>query len=664
MVVLPDVGSVYRLIGAEGSALASHHGERFVLMAPGAAGHGRSLKLDVTDRITGGRLLLTMEGASTITLDIEDPDWEVEHSGILDVDGDLRMGKIDMQLDGVWFRLAQATRQDPAVLRLVFEDLTISMMREHHKPMKAARGSVTRAEFIGKMVNELPAPMRLFYSPERSEKQPVARPDYPTATPSKDDKTGGFDKGAHFNAYHKPATKDEMGEAATVLTVCDQLSVSTLVRESIICAALGESGFAPTRVSSAGAKGVFQMMPEWWSKIGWQDTEKQARHFIEAGFYRYGGARKLASANPQMSPGEIASRVEGSATDGQNAGYYNDFLPEARKIIRLWKGGGGSSSGDTVFQLQAYQFTRGLPGRKEDSWEAGTRLAGQVNWRLFVAGGVVVYASDDWLIAQSSRLTIPTPTEDFLVDRPTYDWDHGKLAGNVVLQVVASRWSQLPSTIVHLSEAGWGPIRGRWLLLEVDQNLFVDDDCRITLTKPIQPRKEIAAQVQTVSGDTPGRQGSGTGSIFYVGDSLGVGTMPFLRRIVRGTRIDSEVLGSQRSSWGVDQLEGALRLRTYDNIVFDFGTNDTKASQLRASIKRARRIAPEAHIYVMTLNGPFDTAAKNKLLNDWADPHVHVVPWRSYARDHGVQFESTGVHPDADGYEKRAHLIAKVMGFE
>jgi lysophospholipase L1-like esterase len=138
-----------------------------------------------------------------------------------------------------------------------------------------------------------------------------------------------------------------------------------------------------------------------------------------------------------------------------------------------------------------------------------------------------------------------------------------------------------------------------------------------------------------------------------VGDSLGVGTAPYLRSR-GGVRGDSRV--GRPSSEGVAVLRQRLR-RGHRAVVFDLGTNDASAGELRQSLRQARRLVGDRELYVSTVNGP-DAAAKNALLKRFArrSPNIHLV--------RGAQRVATGpdgIHPTASGYRVRGALYSRAL---
>jgi hypothetical protein len=469
-----------------------------------AVSAGRIPPVNVADRLLSARALLTIDGASTLDLGISDPEWLIEASGLLDLDGNGRLNAIDVTLDTLAFRLVKASRQDPTILAVTFEDKAVALLRDHTKPRTWSRGSITRAQAIEAMVREVRETYIPFYAPEKGHKQPVDRPDYPKVTPNLGQ--SGFDKGTRFKIKQATADAEQMRNVATVLGVCDQLSVTPRARLAILVAGIGENDFhTEGKPSSAGARGVFQLIPETERNLGfsYRDVEAGARHFLQHGFYKYGGAIKLAHDHPGMTVGEIASRVEGSATDGQNAYYYNSFHDEAVKIAALWHSGDQNQGSHESLHIKAYQFTRGLPGKREDSFQAAQRLAQDVAWRFYVVGGIAVFATDAWLITNPAEHVLDDPDGPGLLERPAYDWDHGKHVGIINLRVIADRWTVLPGEVVALDGQAWGPLQGRWLVETVDQNLLDRTDCALTLIAPVAARLEPAPEVisRTTTGD-------------------------------------------------------------------------------------------------------------------------------------------------------------------
>lgn len=144
------------------------------------------------------------------------------------------------------------------------------------------------------------------------------------------------------------------------------------------------------------------------------------------------------------------------------------------------------------------------------------------------------------------------------------------------------------------------------------------------------------------------------GKTLVIGDSLGVGTVPYLRKA--GVLLEADVVGGRSSASGIEALRRKLATGTYGRIVLDLGTNDTSAAQLVASVRKAQRLAPGARIFIPTVNGP-QAAAKNAALRQL--PGVTLVNW---AMASGGLLSPDGIHATGSGYAKRAAILKNRMG--
>lgn len=147
------------------------------------------------------------------------------------------------------------------------------------------------------------------------------------------------------------------------------------------------------------------------------------------------------------------------------------------------------------------------------------------------------------------------------------------------------------------------------------------------------------------------------GPILYVGDSLGVGTFPELRRLLPDVALDGDNRIGRSSGEGLRVLRSTLR-RKHGIVIFDIGTNDRDASTMKKNLKRARRRAGDRPLVVFTLNKP-SVAPLNGVLRDFAASadNVELVDWRAVAGKEGL-LAGDGIHATAAGYRRRARLIS------
>jgi hypothetical protein len=457
--------------------------------------------LPIAEAVTRAEVTLTIVGSSTVEIDVHDPEWLIERSGFLDPDSNGRLNTAAIAIDGLTFRLAAARRQNADTLTLVFEDEAKQLLDSHNKHVHVSRNKRTRAEFIGALIAEIKDKNLVYISPEESRRQLVKHPDLPKITP----RDSGFDAGTTFKIKNQTADLGQMRNVAIVMTICDQLQVTERVRLAALVAGIGESEFrAIANRGGSDYGGVFQGKYKGDNpQFKLTDTEGMARAFLQGGKgFQGGGAIALAAAHPDWSAGHIAYVVEGSrsnfSSDSAAEAFYQGNHAEAKQIAGLWKSGTGGQN-SSVLHFKSFEFTRGLPGKTETSWEAAIRLADEVNWRFFTVGSVVSFVSDDWLISRPAQLVLDPldaagtwAVPSGLLSMPEYDQDRSKLASTVTLRAVADAWGVLPGEVVVLRNQG--AISGEWITETFTFDLLDHTQATVSLIKPIPPLKEPAPE--------------------------------------------------------------------------------------------------------------------------------------------------------------------------
>jgi phage-related minor tail protein len=147
------------------------------------------------------------------------------------------------------------------------------------------------------------------------------------------------------------------------------------------------------------------------------------------------------------------------------------------------------------------------------------------------------------------------------------------------------------------------------------------------------------------------------GTVGYVGDSLGVGTLDAGLKAKLGGKINLKhnAAESRFSSTGVDVLK-AMLTKQMDAVVFDLGTNDGSAGLLGSSIGRVKGMIGKRPLVMSTMLGP-DAAKKNDKVRNATE---FVAPWASAAGQY-VGGDPQGIHPNGAGYGRRATMVADAV---
>ena len=159
---------------------------------------------------------------------------------------------------------------------------------------------------------------------------------------------------------------------------------------------------------------------------------------------------------------------------------------------------------------------------------------------------------------------------------------------------------------------------------------------------------------------------SAVGGVLVIGDSLEVGTSPYLRDLLSGVPLTVDAQTSRPSSTGVAILRSRL---TADDrvVVFDLGTNDDPAQPgaLAADLSAVRQIAGDRCVVVATLNRPpyngVSVDGLNRVVRSFAtgSPPAQLVDWRGTALANPGLLGPDGVHATPGGYAARAQLVAQ-----
>lgn len=165
-----------------------------------------------------------------------------------------------------------------------------------------------------------------------------------------------------------------------------------------------------------------------------------------------------------------------------------------------------------------------------------------------------------------------------------------------------------------------------------------------------------------------GALGAGTAAadpgVLVVGDSLEVGTAPYLDDQLRGLSLTVDSRNGRPSSEGVVVLRARLRAE-HRVLVFDLGTNDDPSQPgiLAGNLRAAREIAAGRCLVVASVNRPPVAGASseglNRVIRDFVaeTAGAQLVDWRAAAASDPGLLSADRIHATAGGYALRARLV-------
>jgi hypothetical protein len=476
--------------------------ERAVILDAVAKG-GRNVT--ISDAITGGTLERTIEGASTLTLELHDPHRELLQAELTKA--------FDLEFAGVWWRLVKIGKSGNKVT-LTLEDRDVAHLRAHRRPRKISRNKQTRAQFVRALVREVgrgdsKTPPIKFYCPEVNERQPIGKtsedekPGKRTEQDRDDKKQKGLANASGLTVKGARATPEQRKNMQRVLDVADTLKAGPKATKALIEAVIVESQVRNLTFGDRDSLGILQVRASTsGSAARSRDIEWCVRQFLTKGFYTDpqlggGGAMAIARRNPSANAGRVAQATQGSGVPDA----YDQYANEADKWLDAYGGASGNDSGGTdaaPSTRRKYEFARGQAGKSEDSWTAIARLAEEVGWRAFMDKGTLFFVSEDRLMEARARYVINEDVAGvYAID---FDIDQGKVSAEVNVSVRAALFDVPVGCVVAINETGIA--NGRWLVASVSQDVF-GEDVQLTLKAPTPKLPEPDAE-RTTGGTNTG----------------------------------------------------------------------------------------------------------------------------------------------------------------
>lgn len=469
--------------------------------------------LDIGDALTGGDLERTIEGASTLTLELHDPHRKViRHNA-------LRRG-IQLEFDGTWWWLVKVSKAGDTAT-LTFEDRDVAYLRRHKRVRKVARKKYTRAQFVRMLVREVgqraakrkdaPKPNRIrFYCPELNERQPIGKkkeankPHRRRRPERQTRRERGLRHARGLTVKGSRATLEQRRNGQRALDVADQLGAGPKATKALMEAVIVESGVRNLSWGDADSIGILQLRVSLHGRSAASSIEKSCRLFLARGFTGRGGAIALARSHQHWTPGNVAQAVQGSAFPDR----YDQVAREADEWIDAYGGASGTDTGGhgaEPVRRRKYEFSRGKPGRPEDSWTAIQRLAEEVRWRAFMDKGTLYFISETRLMKSAPRYVVTEDTDG--VNALDFDLDYGKVRSELRLSCRTDLFDIRIGSVVVVRDMGIAD--GRYLVSNVRRGIF-DADTEVLLKRPTPKAPEPKAEALPARRGTRAGQGTVT----------------------------------------------------------------------------------------------------------------------------------------------------------
>lgn len=411
-------------------------------------------------------------GSSLLVVTLTDPAWEIQRSGLLAVDADGLLERIEVNFPegtDVWWRLAMVEGGNDLAgpnLTLTFIDRILGYLQDNWGPKVAAPGTTTRAQFIKQLVDEVGKgdghkPIN-FVCPELNVVQPIADATksspvdplltvVPKSQPKKKAQHAQTNKlrhlgyGSNLTIKGSRITRHQTDEANNLMDEATRLNAPAAACYALLFAAIAESdlGDGAGTYSNNGAPGggywgVLQGGARYWPDP--HDTTALAKGFLLGGNKGFNAGGGIAMARQGADPITIAVKVE-VPDGGQGYGYSREggydgqgWLAEAKAIVQAYGGaplGGGDGTTSRNVSSDVTQLRRGTQDNAdEDSWACIERLAAEVNWFAFSNANYLYYMDGPDLISQK-------PAAYLELDEEGTSWnlrdpDTNRVAENVI----------------------------------------------------------------------------------------------------------------------------------------------------------------------------------------------------------------------------------------
>jgi hypothetical protein len=475
---------------------------------------GVPTKLDLITALTLLTIEDTIQGSSSLTITLTDPNLVITTSGFLDPNADGRLDRLQLNYpDGsdYWWMLSSVNVTSRDVVELVFMERVAVWLQQFRGPYKASRASMTRAEFIKSLVDKTKQNID-FHSSELKTQQPIeiTPPNDPgktvkgkvtkTKTAAQKNKQPGMPDVLQPKIDGAFLTKEQVANANLVMTTANGVTKNKRPILAVLEACIVEGPrFSNPVGGDATSSGILQILNGTVAER--RDIPRVIAGFLNGTIPPYlgreggGGAVGIAARNPTWTPGEIAQKLQISAYPKR----YDAVQADAELIATAWGYGSLTPGGLAAKTKSNYNFQVGNSANPHETyWDAIQRLATEVKWDFFVDGSDVYYDSETALILQKPILYLERDHPG-VVDW-SYSWDSRHICTEMTLRIVCDPDAFHAGEVVQLGSsfgsAGTGSNNlhpGRWLISATSRpsNSFISE---LTLKQPTFPGPEPATQ--------------------------------------------------------------------------------------------------------------------------------------------------------------------------
>ena len=408
----------------------------------------------------GGTLSHDLEqGGWEIEVTVLDPSGSIRRHPIFGKSGDEHLDAVDVQLDGVWFRLTEVDRNPDQTLTFRFMERAIDRIARQKKPIVTSRAKTTRRGFI---VARAKRYVTWTYSPEINVKKDPLTPEEEEIANERDpdpelDDSGGKDLGTFESTAYGPPWGGIQGQGVT------------------------KGG---TNLSGAPKKYIIAVDPT----------------VLDM------GKRYYVWPNPFDHKGSFLADDIGGAIKGKRIDFY-DWRGRStqnawgRKNVRVSESANFASTDEDADPLvaQSYQFKVGekqQDGTRMNWWESIQELSDTTRIRSFVDRDVFICMSETELARAKSVASLSDDNPE--VNGMTWSFANGDEEKSMTVSLQCSRWAFPPGAAVVIH--GEGKFDGRYIVVNKDRSLFAQD-ATITLRRPLKELPEPAHEVQAGGDD-------------------------------------------------------------------------------------------------------------------------------------------------------------------